>query len=513
MIGILSICATLIAIATVRLAFVRRSQASHVDHYYWLLAAGAYRRAKQLPAVIRGKYLLEDERQGYPPFFGALLAQFSGGDVQRWGRYLPLLVDGLVAGVLAGFLLFLGSGLWAILAAVALYALAPVLVTYNAQLNPRVLGQLFLASSLFLQVIMVSSASAGWLMMFCWAAAVLLAAMAVLTHKMTTQLMLFLWPWWAAALGSWPAAAIPPVAVLVAAAVTGPSYAWHQWQTHWDYISFWFRNWRFLGAHLFRDSPIYGDKRQGTGNLHHVPGMRGLWKHCRTVGAYAPANLLLPFLLLAPQMEVPAWLPAWFFGSYAFALLTLFVPWLRCLGSGYLYVYNAAIPGAIWWAYAVDTLPDHIIGPILFLGLLLTVLSLWHAWRIIGARPSQRDADFEALAQRLGQLAEGRVAVFPLTAAEAVAFKTPHAVLWGGHVFGLKRVEPLFPVVRRHVSQLFAEHGIDYVLWDDDYWPDALQVLANEGIEPAKVCASGKWRLAIIHQNRLAAAAEGHGGA
>jgi len=56
-----------------RYAIARVAAASTVDQYYWLLAARAYREQRSLPTRIPGKYLMEDETQGYPPLFGMLL--------------------------------------------------------------------------------------------------------------------------------------------------------------------------------------------------------------------------------------------------------------------------------------------------------------------------------------------------------------------------------------------------------------------------------------------------------
>jgi len=68
----------------------------------------------------------------------------------------------------------------------------------------------------------------------------------------------------------------------------------------------------------------------------------------KTVAAYAPLNLFfLPQLLL---QAFPLWLWVWLVGGYAIALLTLFIPLLRCFGGGHYYVYYTAVPGVIGWA-------------------------------------------------------------------------------------------------------------------------------------------------------------------
>ena len=76
MMAVVELVLALTAAIVARAAFIIVSRRAATDHYYWVLAARAYRQMKSLPAVIPGKYLLEDERQFYPPLFGWLLSKF-----------------------------------------------------------------------------------------------------------------------------------------------------------------------------------------------------------------------------------------------------------------------------------------------------------------------------------------------------------------------------------------------------------------------------------------------------
>ena len=200
--------AVALLVAAVRFAFVFVSRVGAVDHHYWILAACAYRAQRGFPVRIEGKYLLEDERQTYPPGFGLFLALFP----ETFLRVLPACGSSSLwtlrrsrCSLIAASVL--GVGAWGLVALVAVYGLAPVLVAYNTQLTSRGLGNLFLVVKLLAEAAAVASDGVSALAF--WLVAVVATALVILTHKMTTQFMLALWPIWALALGSAVAATVP----------------------------------------------------------------------------------------------------------------------------------------------------------------------------------------------------------------------------------------------------------------------------------------------------------------
>lgn len=490
--GVLVLAAVLAAALGLRAAFVRHATASQVDQYYWLLAARIWRKVRRPPVRLPGKYLLEDEMQAYPPAFGFLLGRLPAGALDKSNVLLSILPDALSVAALAGLLAYLGTGSTATSGAIAAVAFAPALVTYNAQINPRALGQLFLTAFVVFEVLASEAAHGDWLSWLLWAGALACAALVVLSHKMSTQLMLVLWPVMALVLGSTMAAVVPPLGILLAALITGLRFAVYQWRAHWDIVTFWNRHHASLGAHAFHHSPLYGEPARLRETAYHA-GWPGARRHLSTIAGYAPLNLTLPFVLFwaAPP---PDWLLVWFAVPYLFAGLTLFAGPLKCLGGGHLYIYNAVAPGAVWWGLALAA--GGTAEWFLFaLGLGLTALSLGVAWRRIGARPNALDEGFEKLLGRLRGLRAGKVAVFPLTASEAVACRTEHSVLWGGHGFGFRRLEGLFPIVTRPLQSLLAENKIEWLAWSARYWPQGADVVRKENICAEPPAEFGDWRL------------------
>ena len=478
-----------------RTAFVRHGTASQVDQHYWVLAARYWSKVRRPPVRIPNKYLLEDETQAYPPAFGFFLGRLPAGALEKSNVLLAILPDALTVAALAALLSHLGTNYTAGAAAVAAIAFAPVLVTYNAQINPRAMGQLFLTALIVFEVLAGEFAFADGVTTALWAAAVMSAALVVLSHKMSTQLLLVLWPVMALALGSAMAAVVPPLGILLAALISGPRFAAYQWRAHWDIVTFWNRHRASLGAHAFQHSPLYGDPTGLRDSAYHA-GWRGARRHLGSITGYAPLNLTLPLVLIwAPAP--PTWLLVWFAVPYVVAGLTLFVGTLKCLGGGHLYIYSAAAPGAVWWGFALSS--SGTAERLLFaLGLGLTILSLGIAWRRIGARPNALDQGFEELLGKLRGVPAGKIAVFPLTASEAVACRTDHAVLWGGHGLGFKRLEGLFPIVTRPLHELLAENGIEWLAWKVGYWPQAEEVVRKEGISSDAPSEFGDWRLTAV---------------
>ena len=484
-------CALLLIGLLARILIVRASAASAVDQHYWLLAARAYREQRTLPVRIPDKYLLEDEEQGYPPLFGMVLGRIPDG---RVGKVLTHSLE--VAEFTALGLLFFVLGLPAEMALVALgfYATAPILVVYNAQLTPRILGDLFLFVAMALQLLAVTPTVSFGEQLVYWGVSAFLLALVIMTHKMTLQLHIVLMPFWWWTLSAWQV----PVATLAGFVAytffVGFHFAKYQLKAHWDIVTFWNRHWRDLGAHQFVHSPLYGDVKADRSACFHQLGWRGVVKHLRVVVSYSPVVLVLPMCSLVSGAWPPPWVLIWLGGVYVWALLTLFVVPLKSLGGGHLYIFNAIVPAVIYVAYLPQTLT---VGVLLTAGALLTVISLVMAWWIIHNRPIATGSDFDEAIYYISALPKANFAVFPLQSAEPVASRTHHAVLWGGHGFGFGNMEGFFPVLTKPLENYFARHQVNWVLWDSRFWPEGEARLISEGlIKKSTVYQFGNWCLA-----------------
>jgi hypothetical protein len=129
-------------------------------------------------------------------------------------------------------------------------------------------------------------------------------------------------------------------------------------------------------------------------------------------------------------------------------------------------------------------------------GVAMTALSLVMAWRIVRTRPTARGEDFANVVEHLKRISKSCIAVFPLQSMEAVAGKTEHAVLWGGHGYGFQKLEGFFPVLTRPLDDFFRQYGVQWILWDSVYWPKGEETLNSTNlVQAGSILAFGRWRL------------------
>ena len=406
--------------------------------------------------------------------------------------------------LLIGYAVASGMSFLAIAIIIAVFGTAPVLVAYNTQITSRAFGNLFLVACMLSAVAVSAEQNVTFAVLF-YVLAVCAAAAVVVTHKMTTQLLLALWPFWPFVFGNWYAALVPPLGIALAALLTGLDFARMQWLAHADIVSFWNRHRDELGAHAFEHSPLYGVPSRRGESVFHRSGWRGVVSHAVLAFSYGPLTWLLPVTLLFAPWP-PAWILLWTLGPALLALLTLYVPWLRCLGGGHFYMFNAVAPAALWWGRILPT-GDAWTVVLFVLGGALTLVSLAGGYRRRAEITTRRDQDFENALAVVASMPPGRIAVFPFTAVEEVAFRSPHAVLWGAHSLGFRRLEPVYPTLKIPLRRAVVEFACNLLLFDTRYWRNGPNVIDVE-LPNARTMVFGNWRLVVIALEGLARTAD-----
>jgi hypothetical protein len=85
----------------------------------------------------------------------------------------------------------------------------------------------------------------------------------------------------------------------------------------------------------------------------------------------------------------------------------------------------------------------------------------------------------------------GVVMCLPISWSEVVSYKTGHPVLWGGHGYGFRRMEPVWPRLLIPVRELLSRYGVRYLLTMDGMLPESF---ARE-LPVARVAHHGEYRL------------------
>lgn len=437
-----------------------------VDHWFWKLYVRTCRAQHRFPPHL-SQYLL-DEHQWYPPIFPLAISVWPWATSEHGSVWLPIMVDGVRHGLLLATVSWLTAGdRNSVIVASLVYSLTPILVSYNVQLNPRGLGALLLDTLLVIALWTHISAS---LEVWPRLAIVLLAGIVLLTHKMTTQLLWFLVVVGAIALRSAALLSLLPLSIVVALIVSGGFYL-RVMRAHADIVTFWQRNWRWLQAHPVDESPLFGDPRYETPTKFFRRGIRGVIRHISYLFGFNPWAWLLPLSFLVPGRpfdDVQRLLVVWSVTVLAFAGLTIWIPWLRGLGSGYYYLYNAAFPVALLWAHRSA---GSRVGISVAAGVAIIAAIPLGAFyiRLTKRRVDVVDDDFEKALSFLSAAPRGTVWCLPPQWHDIVAYRTGQPVLFGGHGYGFRRLEAVFPRITVSVARICSEYRLRYIVTQVGY--------------------------------------------
>ena len=482
----------LLALATFfrSLAHLLSPDGAGVDHWFWKSYVETYRRTRVFPPDLP-QYVL-DEKQWYPPLFAILLAALPKRVFDSYSHVVAIVID------LARMLLLLavahwlsGGNLQVIAVAGLIYATIPIQTSYNIQLNPRGLGAIMLDALLILLLVAITFPRT-WV----WVAIVVLGALILLTHKMTTQLLVVTLLV-TAAVYSRPDLLLLLPAWFAGAVVLSGGFYWKVLRAHVEIVRFWHRNWRWIGADLLRESPIYGDGVYERREKLHKPGLRGVAWHAYIMFGFNPAAWLACVLiyerLFLRSAIYPTPLLLFLLVPCAWAVATSFIGPLKQFGAGYLYVYNTSVMASIVLALTfVYTLAPALSTGLVGVALLLNTLGVAIYYRqFLRNRRTRIDDGLESMIERLRAQPRGVVMCVPVNWCEVVAYKAGQPVLWGGHGHGFDKLQPTWPRLMLPIKQVVRDYGVRYLLTMDGMLPE--KFIAD--LPPAEVVTHADYRL------------------
>ncbi|MBM3464917.1 MAG: hypothetical protein FJX76_22695 [Armatimonadetes bacterium] len=468
-----------VAALLLRLAIHVRSTPGGVDTWYYLASADWLRRHRRLPVRLP-QYLLQDEKQSYPPGFVIFLSLLPRAWLRRCCWVVTPLVDTAHMLLLYAVILTLTNNGGAALVGCLVYALTPQLISETRNLNPRTLGTLLSSVAMLLVFrYLLPAEMAGGLRLGAapWPVGVLgvgAVTALFLTHSTTaaafslSALVISLF------FGDWRYLGFAVAGLGGAFVVTGGWYL-EVVRNHFHAVRFWRRNQPWRSAHAVQDSPIYG-----SGGAAAAP--RAGW----TQGWWRPAVRLLgdnPFLvcmffLPAPVLHIEWWgqrMFAWAASILVGAVLTTFVRPLRVFGPGHLYMRSAVFPTAFSLALAVNAW-QHLqtrIGTAFVVATAASVAAIalfyWYVWSRLTEHTTALPPDLVAVVRDLEAREDGGVLCLPTMYADFVCYQSGKSILWGGHSGDLTKYEALFPVVREPLEKLIERYGVRYVLLDEAY--------------------------------------------
>jgi hypothetical protein len=426
--------------------------------------------------------------------FPLLLARLPASVFERWDRVVAIVVDVLRLGMLLGVAAWQSDGNIVVVGlAGVLYATTPIQVFYNIQLNPRGLGALMLDGVLMLLLVQIDAAGPWWV----WAAIVIISGVMLLTHKMTTQVFWFIVLGTGIIYRDWRILSLLPLS-LIAALIESRGFYVKVARAHWDIIKFWNRHWRWIGADIIRESPVYGDGSYERREKLHRSGWRGVVWHWFILLGFNPAAwiaCLLTYERLVgdPYLVYPTPLLVWLLLPCLLAVLTTFVPSLKCLGAGYLYVYNTSFVASLLLALTFQfTRAPRVSTPLVALALALNIVGTLLYYRQFARNKRARvDEGLEQMIAMLRDTPRGVVMCIPPHWCEVVAYKTGQPVLWGAHGYGFRNMEPTWPRLLQPIRDILVRYRVRYLLTMDG-------MLTSEftaELPPARLLSHGEYHL------------------
>ena len=441
-----------------------------VDHWFWKAYIEEYQKNGVFPPVLP-QFLL-DSHQWYPPLFPLIVAKLPKKLFDQYNHLLAAFIDLARLSLLMIAAYLLTGRTHSMIAAGLVYSLTPILISSNTQLNPRGLGALFLDIIVLLLIWLVWHDGNFW----AWGLLAVISGLVLLTHKMTTQLF-----WFSSILSGvvfmdWRLLMLVPVSV-VSALILSRGFYFNVLKAHLDIVSFYFKHWKWSSAHPVRESPIYGASEFEASTKFFRSGIKGfvnLLQHILGFNPWGWVVLFASLLIYGPSTNLTAedlWMIQWLGFALLFVILTTFIPSMRCFGRGYMYNYNAAFPAsllvAMIWGGRKHTQMVNVLLAVTLLACLAGIV--FYLWKLKHSKTLKVDAEMDVVIKHLQQLPDGVVLCLPNHWDDLVAYKTNKKVLAGGHGFGFKLLEPIFPRILRPISEIIEEYHVKYLLTIDGY--------------------------------------------
>jgi hypothetical protein len=483
MLNILSIL-SLIAIGLgIRFRPLWINPALGVDQWYWLLCAEDVKKRRKLPPRLT-YFMLEIEEQWYPPLFAGLLALLPMKWLREHGGKISQLVD-----LLHGFMIFLAV-LWfsdsliiAFLSGLS-YLIAWFPLSYNTQLQPRGLANLLLTVAMVGLWFYIKTGSNA-----IWGGVLIISIILLFLHKMTVQIWLVYLLGFGVWTSDWKILLLIPASILGALVVSKGFYV-KMLKAHWDIVSFWHENIKYLGSHQYYESPLYR-KEDFISTAFHQKGWRHQIRKLLSLFKYNAFVLLLPVLvyhaIYQHQGKLENFLWVWLGLVCLWTLLTTFVPHFLALGGGHYYLYQAFFPLFLLTALSMNSMSGPLKGWLFALWGIGLVYSLvkWERY-CRSVRFDKRTAvgdDLKEVLDYLKLLPNDGVFCIPFLPSDGAAFWTRKKVFWGGHSYGFRTLlKPYFPIMREQIRETLKEKPLNYLL----FWRGYLKSLKDIGLEEGK---------------------------
>jgi hypothetical protein len=439
-----------------------------VDTWYYLAYADAFRTRPGLDVRLP-QYLLQDERQSYPPLFPMALALLPSRWLRRWFWAVSPLIDCVHLALLYWLAFKITASIPVAAVSGCVYAFTPQLISETRSLMPRSFAALLhsIAVVVLLRYVILGGS-------FVWPTIAVLAGAAVFLASATAATgYVFVCLVLSVVYQDGRYLLLCGSALLVSALLSG-GRLFRVFRNYVHAVEYWRRNRHLFGAHPIRHSPIYGDGAPPAPAQR--PGFLGgttVQQLVRLVGEN-PFILALP---LAPR-GVPPWGIALYWWASSLVVLSVIatvLPPLRAFGPGRGYLKAAVFPTAYTLAVGIGSVRGfHApVGIATLIGLAGSIGAIGFFWLYSRRKATEDTASVPSglsdAVRHLAALPGEGVFCLPYLYSDYTCYNSGKRVLWGGHCGDLRRFEALAPVISRPIPDLLREFGVEYVLIDTLY--------------------------------------------
>lgn len=445
------------------------------DAYFYLIAIEVFKKNKKIPILMPPYYVMEYQESWYPPGFIILLSLLKKRIIDKIYWLISPALDSVLCCLLYLFMCLYNRNGNAALIIILIYIFSRAAIDETISLTSRQAGALLLNILFISSILFISNKDCKWLLVIALISGILL----LMTHKLSTQVFYISFVIMSIIFFEITFIVII-VIVFLSTILLSKGFYIKILRSHVDFIKFWSRNWKHLGAHQLNDSIIYGIKKKQeiTSPVYRKDVRKNVLKNYCIDNLYAvfPFSILLLSIFNLKSISKPSL----FFAGLSLTilmigLLSYIIPYLR--GIGLINQYGKlALPIALICAidlYKIDQL-TILIYVIVSFYLYQGIISLYNII-IINDQKSSTEigiwdySKLDKLFRYLQTLNDPLIMCIPLNYCDLIAFHCRKRVLWGGHTSPTSNLQSVLPVFSKSLSEIINEWSVTHLLVDRIY--------------------------------------------
>ncbi len=439
----------------IRLCAVKKTGLNGCDAFYFLICREVFQKELTFKIDTKNKYLCEDPIQNYPQGFTYFLALIPNRVLEKYYWTISPIIDCFV--LLIPLMLF-DLNLLSVIIFVPLYLISFSSISETLYLTSRQLGvMLYILSVLsFYNYLSFNTPTSLFF-------TVITFILTFVTHKFSSQTLFFSMLYFTFAFKSFiPVLFFVGIYLLCILLTSG-----HQLQTllsHFEFIKFWTKEQKMMGAHQLFDSNFYSSKGYQFESV--------FMKKLKFVKKYLFENsyiLIVIAILLLNQANLSHFELIMFqltLFVYFFGAITFFIPFMRGFGFGAQYGKYSLI---LFMCGIVNVDVSKLDLGIFLLSTFLYILVFFKLYRFFKSISLSANSRSDNLINFLKQFKEKRVFCLPSNLNDEIAYKTSHHMIWGTHSSPLKLVKSFYPVLQDKIENVLEKEEAEFLILEKNY--------------------------------------------